>query len=78
MSNRGAQSGRRTSWWIPSCERLPDPPNDGLSGPARRLYRMPRTPRIPGMQGDSRFLELARLVDQYSGTDGIHPTAVRD
>jgi AraC-like DNA-binding protein len=28
------------------------------------------------MQGDSRFLELARLVDKYSGTDGIHPTAI--
>jgi AraC-like DNA-binding protein len=28
------------------------------------------------MQGDFRFVELARLVDKYSGTDGIHATAV--
>jgi AraC-like DNA-binding protein len=31
---------------------------------------------VLGMQGESRFLELARLVDKYSGTDGIHSTAV--
>jgi AraC-like DNA-binding protein len=28
------------------------------------------------MQSDTRFLELARLVDRYSGTDGIHSTVV--
>ncbi len=28
------------------------------------------------MQGDSRFPELARLIDKYSGADGVHPTAV--
>jgi len=28
------------------------------------------------MQGDSRFPELARLVDKYSAGDGIHPTSI--
>jgi AraC-like DNA-binding protein len=28
------------------------------------------------MQADSRFPELARLVDKYSGSDGVHSTAV--